>query len=89
MIVRVLLSILYAVAGTVLGLLGRWGRGRAVKDVQPLVVRHERAVLRQAGRSCAVGAEGSAAVGGAVATAATAAVADSDCRPGEAAAVAS
>jgi hypothetical protein len=71
----------YAVVGTVLGLLVR-GRGRA-KDVERLVLRHEVAVAGQAGRSCAVGVEGSTAVGGAVASAATGCVAGSAGQPGD------
>jgi hypothetical protein len=50
---------------------------------------YSRHSITPAGRSCAVGVEGSAAVGGAVASAATACVAGPASQPGDGAAVAS
>ena len=86
MIVRVLLSILYAVVGTVLGLLGLRGRGRVVKDVELLVLRHEVAVLgRQVARPRLAPKDRLLFWCG-VASATTACVADWDRRPGDAAA---
>ncbi len=47
MIVSVLLSIIYAVARAVFGLVVLRRRGEAVKDVELLVLRHEVSVLRR------------------------------------------
>ena len=89
LIVSVLLSIVYALARTVLRLLVLRGRGEAAKDVGLLVLRHGVTVLRLAGQSAAVGGEGSDAVGRAVGCAASAVVAEPDRQCGDAAALAS